>query len=249
MGLRLLTLGVGDAFSTTAYSTCFALEAEGVWILVDCPHPILKMLREAGAAAGRAVPADRISAVVLTHLHADHCSGLETFGFYCRFKLQRRLPILAHPSVISGLWPNHLAAGMQWAAQGPGQAPIERRFEDFFQWIPLEETQPVSVGPFAVRCRPTIHSVPTTALTFEAGGRRLGYSSDTAFDPSLIDWLSSSDMILHEATPGFLHTPCESLDTLPAAIRQKMRLVHFDDGFDPSRHNIAAMQQGTCCEV
>ena len=31
-GLRLLTLGVGDAFSRFHYSTCFALEAEGSWL-------------------------------------------------------------------------------------------------------------------------------------------------------------------------------------------------------------------------
>ena len=29
-----------------------ALEAEGSWLLVDCPHPLRKMLREASARAG-----------------------------------------------------------------------------------------------------------------------------------------------------------------------------------------------------
>jgi len=50
--LRLLPLGVGDAFSVQHYSSCFVLETGGQWILVDCPHPIRKILREGSIAAG-----------------------------------------------------------------------------------------------------------------------------------------------------------------------------------------------------
>ena len=45
MTLRLLTLGVGDVFSARHYSTSFAVESNGHWLLVDCPHPMRKMLR------------------------------------------------------------------------------------------------------------------------------------------------------------------------------------------------------------
>src|SRR5262249_4736515 len=70
--LRMIPLGVGDAFSAVYYSSCLALEAEGAWLLIDCPHPIRKVLREGGAAAGVPLDVDRFTAVVLTHLHADH---------------------------------------------------------------------------------------------------------------------------------------------------------------------------------
>ena len=84
-GARLLVLGVGDAFSARYYSSSFLVGAEGEWLLVDCPHPIRKILREGSAAAGLAVDLDDLTAIALTHLHADHCSGLETAGFYGRF--------------------------------------------------------------------------------------------------------------------------------------------------------------------
>ena len=79
---RFIPLGVGDAFSARYYSSCLALEAEGTWLLIDCPHPIRKLMREASVAAGVELDADRIAAICLTHLHADHCSGLEGIGLF-----------------------------------------------------------------------------------------------------------------------------------------------------------------------
>ena len=45
--VRLIPLGVGDAFSALNYTTCLALGVDDDWLLIDCPHPIRKMLREA----------------------------------------------------------------------------------------------------------------------------------------------------------------------------------------------------------
>src|SRR6516162_4406626 len=93
-GFRLLPLGVGDAFSARHYSSCLALEADGEWLLVDCPHPIRKLMYEGSAAAGTVLDVAQVRAVVLTHLHADHASGLEGIGFYARFILGRSIPVL-----------------------------------------------------------------------------------------------------------------------------------------------------------
>ena len=51
-GLTILTLGVGDAFSALHYSSCVAIHADGRWLLIDCPHPLRKILREAATTAG-----------------------------------------------------------------------------------------------------------------------------------------------------------------------------------------------------
>jgi ribonuclease BN (tRNA processing enzyme) len=243
-GARLLAVGVGDAFSVLYYSSCLALEAEGAWLLIDCPHPIRKMLREAGAAAGAALDVDQLTGVALTHLHADHCSGLEGLGFFARFVLGRPVSLLAHPEVAARLWTNHLAAGMEWSVPGPGEPPYQRRLEDFFNLIPLAETGPVPMGPFSVQCRRTVHSIPTTALLIRAGGRCLGYSADTAFDPALVSWLSEADLIVHEANLGPLHTPYEKLAALPAGLRAKMRLIHYPDNFDLDASVIEPLRQG-----
>src|SRR5258708_3755013 len=66
--LRLLCLGVGDAFSALHYSSCFALESDSRWLLVDCPHPIRKIAREGAHTAGVAFDLAHIDALVLSHL-------------------------------------------------------------------------------------------------------------------------------------------------------------------------------------
>lgn len=243
-GLRVLVLGVGDAFSALYYSTCLALEAEGSWLLIDCPHPIRKILRESSLAAGVTLSVEQVSALALTHLHADHSSGVEGLAFFARFLQGRRLPLLAHPDVLAHLWEGHLAASMEWAVQAPGQAPVRRGPEDFFEVHPLKEQEPIACGPFRVQCRRTLHSIPTTGFRVEAGGRTLGYSADTAFDPTLIDWLSAADLIVHETNPGLMHTPYEELARLPAALRARMRLIHYPDTFDCAASAIQPLRQG-----
>src|SRR4051812_1855247 len=185
---RLLPLGVGNAFSARYYSSSFALQAEGQWLLVDCPHPIRKLLREASATAGFALDVAQLGAIVLTHLHADHASGLEGIAFYCRYVLGRTMPLYTLPAIATDLWPHHLAAGMEWSQQAGGAPPMHRNVEEFFALHELSPAGPCACGPFTVACRPTIHNIPTIALRITAGGRTLGYSADTAFDPGLIDW-------------------------------------------------------------
>jgi ribonuclease BN (tRNA processing enzyme) len=247
--MRLLVLGVGNAFSALHYSSCLALEAEGAWLLIDCPHPIRKIVREASVQAGVHLGVEQFSGVVLTHLHADHSSGLETLGFFTRFVVGRPVRLLAHPEVAAHLWTGHLAGGMEWSLQGAGQAPVQRRLEDFFDLLTLDEARAVSIGPFTVQFRRTIHSVPTTALLLRAGGRCLGYSADTAFDPTLVSWLSTADLIVHEAGTGHQHTPYEMLAALSPDLRRRMRLIHYPDDFDVDANAIRPLRQGELITV
>jgi ribonuclease BN (tRNA processing enzyme) len=246
---RFIPLGVGDAFSARYYSSCLALEAEGTWLLIDCPHPIRKLMREASVAAGVELDADRIAAICLTHLHADHCSGLEGIGLFSRFLLDRRLTLLAHPRVSECLWQNHLADGMGRLFRVPGEPPEVRHLEDFFDLIPLSEAAPTQIGPFAIETRATRHTLPTTGFRIRAAGRCLGYSADTAFDLSLIEWLSVADLIVHESGPGLLHTPYEELAALPATLKNRMRLIHYPDDFEVSASVIEPLRQGHCYAV
>ncbi|MGO9115426.1 MAG: MBL fold metallo-hydrolase [Thermoguttaceae bacterium] len=243
-GLRLLPLGIGDAFSALSYSTCMALEADGCWLLIDCPHPIRKMMREASATAAVDLDAAVVHAVVLTHLHADHVSGVEGLAFYNRFLLDRKLRLVAHASVSEHLWSGHLAVSMQRAKQEPGQPDIEHRFEDFFDLQEVSVERTVSVGPFTISIHPATHSLPVTAVFVEAAGRKFGCSADTTYDPRLIDWLSRADLIVHDAGGGFPHTPYQRLADLPIDVRKKMLLAHCPDGFEPPGREIGLLRQG-----
>lgn len=248
MGLRFIPLGVGDAFSALHYSSCVAVESGGRWLLVDCPHPIRKILREGSAPSGAGLDVGSFDAVVVTHLHADHCSGLEGLGFYAQYVLGRRVKLLAHPAVAAGLWEGRLAGGMSAVSGPPAWSPRRRALSDYFDVEPLEEERRVRLGPFELECRRTRHPVPTTALRIHAGGRSLGLSSDTDFDPQLVRWLAAADLFLHE-TGSSIHTPYEALAALPPDVRGKARLIHFPDEFDPAGRAVEALVEGRRYEL
>src|SRR5262249_25429122 len=163
-GMRLLALGVGNAFSSRYYSSCFALEAEGQWLLIDCPHPIRKVVREASQAAGLSLKIDDVLAVVLTHLHADHASGMEGLLFFYRYVLKTRPTLIAHSEGPDKLWPGPQSASMKSTIEDAGQPPMEHKPEEFYQWMPLGLEKPVQIGPFSIAARMTLHNIPTTAL-------------------------------------------------------------------------------------
>lgn len=246
--MRLICLGCGDAHSARWYSSCLALEAEGTRLLIDCPHPIRKILRESSRAAGEALDVGDFAAVVQTHLHADHASGLEGWGFFWHFALKRPAILLAHPEVLGPLWDRHLGASMGALLRDPAGPPIAMAFTDYFDARPLSEAAPTTFGPFAIECRRTIHHIPTFALRIRAAGRCLGYSADTAFDPDLIAWLSAADLLVHETNIG-IHTPYAKLAALPAELRRKMRLIHYPDDFDGAGSGIEPLAQGQAIEV
>lgn len=247
--LRLLCLGVGDAFSALHYSSCLALESGDRWLLIDCPHPIRKIVREGAAAAKVKFDVSQIDAILLTHLHGDHVSGLECLGFYFRYILGRSLIVYTHPDVAQTLWRGVLSGSMEWVTERPGAAPRHRSVDDFFELRLLRDNDETAIGPFRVACRRTIHSVPTFAMKCTAAGRRLGYSADTQFDPTLIDWLADAHLIIHEANSGFMHTNPDDLLTVRKPIRKKIQLIHCSDAFDGVGFPLPKLRQGTVMEV
>jgi ribonuclease BN (tRNA processing enzyme) len=232
MAMTFLPVGVGDAFSALHYSSSVAIEADGRWLLVDCPHPLRKILREASERAGVSVDVGDLDAVVVTHLHADHCAGLEGLGYYGKFVVGRRPRLAAHPEVLARLWDARLAGGMDELADARTWAPQRMGLEDYFAVTPLDAARRVPLGPFEVECRRTRHHVATYALRISGGGRTLGLSADTTFDRGLVDWLAEADLVLHETGPG-IHASYEALSALPPELRRRMRLIHYPDAFEP----------------
>ncbi len=202
------------------------------------------MMREASIASRVKLDAADVYAVALTHLHADHVSGLEGLAYYNHFFLHRRLKLLAHQSVSEHLWAGHLAAGMRLSIPAPGAEVVGHRFADYFDLHDLPDGRAVASGPFTVSSFPATHSVPTTAFSIEAAGRKFGYSADTSYNPELIAWLARADLIVHEANGDYPHTPYEKLAALPEELRRKMLVIHYPDDFDPPGREVSLLRQG-----
>ena len=247
--MRVLILGVGDAFSRVHYGSSCLIDTGRGYVGIDCPDPYHRVLHEASRAAGWRVTADHIDDYILTHLHADHCHGLETIGlsqWVARMRGQRHAPPRLHTSAY--------AADTLWRMLEPGMGTLigtgrHMTLEDYFDVRVLDPASEASVGALTVRTRVTTHHVPTLGLLLTDGVRTFGWSSDTRYEQAHIDWLSAADVIVHETSPLPAHTPVEHLNDQPEPLRRRMRLIHMPDGYDATRSDIRPLTEGEVLEV
>jgi ribonuclease BN (tRNA processing enzyme) len=245
--LEVIVLGVGDTFSERHHGSALLLGCDGFWLAIDCPDQYRGVLKDAADISGRALSLSDIDHVLITHVHGDHMNGLEGVAFYKHFVDQRPVKLVTSPDVRACIWDQRLQASMSSLYNGRELRSLG--FDDYFELLPLSWTEAIDVGPFRIRARKTKHHVPTSALLIEAAGRLLGYSSDTAFDPELITFLEPADLIIHETNLGPAHTPYASLAALPAALRSRMRLIHYMDSFDTEASVIQPLREGMVLRV
>jgi ribonuclease BN (tRNA processing enzyme) len=219
--MKIYILGVGDAFSQKHYSTSFVLESDGFFLGVECPHPYLKMLKE-----NSELKISDMDNMVITHLHADHCSGLETVAFYKKFVENKKLNVCMN-------W-NDYYAHVGMVSPGMGRAMVDDTLVnvdiwDYIEYNILNDVDAIPVGPFRISRKNTLHYIPSSALLISDGKYSVGFSGDTGYDPKIIRWLDNADLILHETGPAPGHTPLEDLNKLENRIKDKMMLIHYSD--------------------
>lgn len=247
--MRALILGVGDAFTKHHFGSSALVESKsGKRVLIDCPDPIHRVLHEAGAKAGWAIDAGAIDDIILTHLHGDHCNGVESLGFWGymqRMQGLRRTPPRLHTTreVAARLW-DRLAPAMDLLIG------MERavRLDDYFDLRIVEPGKEHEIAGLTVRCRFTTHHLPTIGLLLTEGRTTLGWSGDTRFERAHVDWLDEAGLIVHETNYPPAHTPIEDLNALPERIRKKIRLIHMGDDFDPKTTDMVPLTEGEVLE-
>ncbi len=209
------------------------------FLLIDCPDPIFHVLADGASASQWNLNPDTVTDILLTHLHGDHCNGLEALGFHRWLRYRKSslpLPSLyTLPIVAARLW-ERLAPAMDRAGEGC--------LADYFRICPLEPGQRALVGDLEVECRPASHGIPAASWRMRRGNASLGWSGDTEFNRALIDWLAEADLVIHETSAPPTHTDLPELNSLPESIRRKMRLTHMPDDFDPNATSLVPLRQG-----
>ncbi len=249
--MRVLITGVGDAFTSYHFGSSAAVETAQGFTMIDCPGLIHHVLRRANERSNWDLQISRITDIILTHLHGDHCNGLESFGFSRRIMQlvdSNNAPdtprIHTTAPVAKRLW-QRLAPAME--APFGGDQPS--KLEDFFDVHLIEPGTPALIAGLTVECRFTRHPIPTIGLLISDGNATLAWSGDTPFEQKHVDWLSTADVVVHESSAGPPHTPIEKLNALPDDIKAKMRLIHLKDGFDVSTSNIIPLREGEVIDL
>lgn len=240
--MEIIVLGVGDAFTAKYANTSFLLRHDGFTLAIDCPDRYRGVLAAVADKSGLSLSLEQIDAFLITHLHGDHVNGLESVAFYRRFRENRKVKVWGHNAVIRDLWDKRLKLAMEPLFDG--EAWGKNRSDQYFDLGELAVGGGTVIGPFTVKTRLTLHHLPATALRITVKGKTFGYSCDTRFDPGLIEFLQTADLIFHETNVGPGHTAYEKLAALPAGIRRKMRLVHFPDHFEEEAEVIRCAREG-----
>lgn len=230
--MRLTIIGCSGSYpGPTSPASCYLLEAEHddgtgarTWrVLVDLGSGALGPLHTY-------VDPLSIDAVLLSHLHADHCLDLCGYHVMRRYHpegAQRRIPVHG---------PEGTADRMARAYDLPLDPGMREEF-DFHEW-----DGPVRIGPFAVDPVPVDHPVPAFGLRIEADGAALAYSGDTGPCEGLDRVAADADLFLAEASfeegrdnPPALHlTGADCGRTASRARSRKLVLTHVPPWHDPA---------------
>jgi ribonuclease BN (tRNA processing enzyme) len=220
---RLIVLGSGTAVPRADRATsCYLVDdGAGTVLLVDCGPGALHR----AAAHGYGLP--RIDAVLVTHVHPDHCADLVAACFALR---NPGLPRRARPLLVVG---------------HPAVALLLARLRNAWPgWLGLSERQLVlqSVGPGPVplpgRTSVTAHRVAhhESSLGYRLGlpdGFQLAFSGDATEGEALHELGRDADLFVLEAAgpdsqpiPGHL-TPRRAARAAAACGARGLLLTHF----------------------
>jgi ribonuclease BN (tRNA processing enzyme) len=216
----LTVVGCGPAWTNPGEPcSSYLVEAGGARILLDCGPGAF--------AAFTALDPRPLDAVVLSHLHFDHCGDLVPFGYsrrYAALKTWEAPRLIAPPGGLERLAALCLAGG---AARDHLDGPFA-----------LEEYRPgtaVSVGEAVVTFAALPHPGVSHAIRVDAAGRALCFSGDTGRTPSLAAHASGVDLLVCEATQADTapsdHVHLSAADAgavATAAGAGRLVLVHLD---------------------
>ncbi len=142
----------------------------------------------------RYVDYDRLGAVVISHMHADHFIDLIPLRYALRYGAHRRggeaaaLPAAGRPGD---------AARLVSAFAARGRRVPQRRVR---RCASTTRRAPLAIDGATLRFAHTAHYIPAFAIRWERDGASVTYSADTAPDERVVALARETDVFLCEAT-------------------------------------------------
>ncbi len=190
MAASVTFAGCGDAFGTGGrFNSCFVVDVEDFRYTIEFGATSLVALNR--------VDIDHISidAVVFTHLHADHCSGIPSMLLDAMLGAKRTKPL-----IIAGPRETEVRRKEMMDSMLPGSGVMVPEFD--LTWIDMELMKPNKVGEhLTVTSYPAHHTAETnpTSVRCEAGGKVVSYTGDGAWTKHIPKISKDADLFICES--------------------------------------------------
>lgn len=187
--MKLTVLGCsGSVPGPDSPASGYLIEAEGYRLLLDLGHGAF------GALQRYLTPTD-VDAIVISHLHADHCIDLTAYVVALRYggdgyRLRgpdKRIPVVGVPGTR-----DRLEAAYD---------PLARKL-GLHELFSFATPTVGELGPFSMSYAQMNHPTPTNAVRIAWQDRALVYSADTGESAELIALAQGADVLLCEASVG-----------------------------------------------
>ena len=182
----LLPVGVGAAYARPGEAqSCYLVRAGGRAVALDLGSGALNRLQ-------RHIPPEDLDALVITHLHPDHCVDVLSLRVYLTYgpPSGRTLRVLGPPELLSRL-----------DALDPVGGP-DRWDAVRFEPLTGGEGERDLGGGMTLRYREVPHLPPTFALRIDAGGGAVCFGADCVDNEALPALAEGADVLVCECSFG-----------------------------------------------
>lgn len=189
MTVSVRFVGSGDSFGSGGrFQTCILIDAPGRRFAIDFGASSLIALKQQG------IEHNSIDAVLLTHLHGDHCAGVPFMLMDAMLAAKRTRPL-----TIAG--PQDTRVRMQQIGEAlfPGMHTMVPKFP--LEYIEMEMCKPNKVLELLVTPQPARHTAQThpTALRVEVAGKVVAYTGDGEWSEDLAAIGQDADLLIVES--------------------------------------------------
>jgi ribonuclease BN (tRNA processing enzyme) len=227
--IEIIFIGTGSAFPdcNKNYNSNILIKNNQKYFLLDAGHLVNWGLNELGLSY------KNIDSIYISHLHGDHCAGLEEIAFKSYFdSSNNKINLYGEHNLIQQLWNERLKGSLK---------SINKKQLELKNYFNIEETGIHFYWQnLYFKIIPSIHllnpNVWSYGLMIEdlVTKKKIWWTSDCQFDFEMNkNYYEQVDLIIHDCeTENYfsgVHTHYNQLKTLPNDIKQKIVLNHYND--------------------